>query len=51
MRLHGRILPRAENHSKKTDAANPWDIMYIVQSLEEFKPVKKQSFSFAFFKK
>lgn len=50
MRLQGRILPRAENHSKKTKTENPWDLMYIIQSLEEFKPVKKQSFSFAFFK-
>jgi hypothetical protein len=51
MKLQGRLLPRAENLSNKTALINSWDLMYIVQSLDEFKVTKKQSFSFSHFRK
>ena len=51
MKTQGRLLPRAESLSRKNDNSNLWDLMYIVQSLEEFKPTKRQSFSFSLFRK
>lgn len=51
MRLHGRSLPRAEKPIHETSAYNAWDLMYIVQSVGECKPVKKKTFSFSHFRK
>lgn len=51
MKTQGRLLPRAENLSSKTTLINSWDFMHILQSLDEFKVAKKQSFSFSTFRK
>lgn len=50
MKLQGRLLPRAELDSDKSNT-NSWDIMHIVQSLDALKPTRRQKFSFAHFKK
>lgn len=51
MKHHGRLLPRAESLSRKIETDNPWDLMHLLQSVEHCKPIKKQTFSFALFKK